>query len=233
MLGQGLEYNVDIVMCIDATGSMSSAIAMAKENALSFHEKLVEAMEASMKNVGQLRIKVIVFRDYGCDPEPMTESVFFELPAQNVEFKNFVEKITVSGGGDGPENALEAIALALKSDWTTTGSKRRHIILVYTDNEALELGARAGSKQYPADMPKDLAQLGAWWEKTDQTFISNFQPDAGRLVVFAPRVYPWNEEGIEVWNRVTLAETAAGGGMGDIVFEEILDKLVSSIVKRF
>lgn len=229
---QGMDYNVDIVMCIDATVSMRDAIEMTKETALTFHEQLAEAMSASMRDIGKLRIKVIVFRDYGCDAEPMVESKFFVLPDENVEYKAFVDGIKVSGGGDLPENSLEAISLALKSDWTTEGSKRRHIILVFTDNEALKLGERADSPNYPEGMPADLAELGAWWEKTDQNFISNYEPDAGRLVVFAPRMYPWNEEGIEVWNRVTLTATAPGAGMKDVVFEEILDRLVSSIVKK-
>ena len=81
MAGQGVgDYNVDIVMCIDATGSMSPIIEKVKENALSFYQRFLESMEESEKTVEQLRIKVIVFRDYGCDEAPMTESEFFTLP---------------------------------------------------------------------------------------------------------------------------------------------------------
>ena len=59
--GQGLDYSVDIVMCIDATGSMSSIIDEVKANALSFYQKFVDEMEAQdpPKSVQQLRIKVI------------------------------------------------------------------------------------------------------------------------------------------------------------------------------
>ena len=45
-IGQGLDYNVDIVMCIDATGSMASIIEDVKSNALSFYQKFVDEMEA-------------------------------------------------------------------------------------------------------------------------------------------------------------------------------------------
>lgn len=170
MAGQGVgAYNVDIVMCIDATGSMFPIIDKVKENALSFYQRFVDAMEESDKTVEQLRIKVIAFRDYGCDDKPMEESEFFTLPKQNEEFRACVSGITACGGGDAPENALEAIALALKSKWTTVGTKRRHVILVFSDAAALPLGARASSDNYPSDLPKDLPQLGAWWERTDQT----------------------------------------------------------------
>lgn len=73
-------------------------------------------MEENDKDVAKLRIKVIVFRDYICDSEPMVESEFFTLPSQNANFRSFVERIEACGGGDGLENALEAIALALKSE---------------------------------------------------------------------------------------------------------------------
>ena len=138
------DYYVDIVMCIDATGSMKPIIEEVKGNALSFYQKFVEAMDENDKSVSQLRIKVIVFRDYGCDPEPMVESTFYTLPEQNEEFKSFVNSIEPSGGGDVPENALEAIALALKSDWTTGGARRRHAILVFSDAPAIPLGAPIG-----------------------------------------------------------------------------------------
>lgn len=220
------EYNVDIVMCIDATGSMAPIIEEVKENALSFYPKFVEAMDEVNKEVAQLRIKVIAFRDYGCDDEPMAESKFFVLPDDNEEFRSYVSNIRAEGGGDGPENALEAIALALKSDWTTGGAKRRHVVLVFSDAPALRLGERAGSDKYPADMPADLAQLGSWWEGTDQTLGSKYQVKAGRLVAFVPNAEPWTE--LQAWNRYWPAFSPAGTGLSDVDIQAVLDLLVGS-----
>ena len=93
MNGQMGSYSVDIVMCIDATGSMSHILNEVKANALSFYQKFVDAMEEADKGVDQLRIKVIAFRDYGYDDQPMVESKFFVLPEQGEEFKAFVEGI--------------------------------------------------------------------------------------------------------------------------------------------
>jgi hypothetical protein len=161
----------------------------------------------------------------------MVESPFFELPAQEGDLQSFVNGITVSGGGDGPESALEAISLAMKSDWTTEGKKRRHIIMVFTDNEALPLGERAEFPNYPAGMPKDLKNLASWWEKTDQYFTGTYEVSAGRLVIFAPKVYPWRDEEIGSWNRVVLNECEAGKGLEDTSFEEVISFLSASILK--
>lgn len=227
MAGQQMgEYYVDIVMCIDATGSMVPIIGEVKENAISFYQRFVDAMEENDKEVAQLRIKVIAFRDYGCDDEPMKESQFFTLPAQNEEFRDFVNNIKAQGGGDGPENALEAIALALKSEWTTGGSKRRHAVLVFSDAPALSLGERASSRSYPSGMPTDIAQLGAWWEGTDQTLCSTYQAKAGRLVAFVPNAEPWTE--LQAWNRYWPAFSPAGTGLPDVDIQSAIDLMVGS-----
>ena len=227
MAGQQMgEYNVDIVMCIDATGSMAPIIDEVKSNAISFYQRFVDSMEENDKDVAQLRIKVIVFRDYGCDDEPMVESSFYTLPEQNEEFRSFVNAIEAKGGGDGPENALEAIALALKSKWTTSGSKRRHAILVFSDAPALALGERAGCPNYPTGLPKTIAQLGAWWEGTDQSLGSTYQPKAGRLVAFVPNAEPWTE--LQAWNRYWPAFSLAGTGLPDVDIQSAIDLMVGT-----
>lgn len=227
MAGQGMgEYCVDIVMCIDATGSMAPIIDEVKGNAISFYQRFVDAMEENDKEVEKLRIKVIAFRDYGYDDEPMVQSEFFNLPDQNEEFKSFVNSIEAKGGGDSPENALEAIALALKSNWTTSGSKRRHVILVFSDAPALPLGERASSASYPSGLPTDIAQLGAWWEGTDQTLGSTYQAKAGRLVAFVPNAEPWTE--LQAWNRYWPAFSPAGTGLSDVDIQSAIDLMVGS-----
>lgn len=224
---QGDIYYVDIAICIDATGSMAPIIEEVKSNALSFYQRFLDGMAEADKDVAQVRVKVISFRDYGCDAEPMKESDFFVLPEQNAEFEAFVNGIEATGGGDGPENALEAIALALKSNWTTEGSKRRHAILVFSDAPALELGARADAASYPQGMPADLAQLGAWWESTDQTFTGTYQVKAGRLVAFVPNAEPWTS--LTAWNRYWPAFSQAGTGLKDVDIQMAIDLLVGSM----
>ena len=223
--GQGMgEYCVDIVMCIDATGSMTPIIEEVKANALTLYKTFVDGMEEEDKSVEQLRIKIIVFRDYICDSEPMLESEFFVLPEQNSAFRNFVNGIEACGGGDGPENALEAIALALKSDWTRATGKKRHAIVMFTDAPALAFGERAGCPGYPEGMPESLAQLGAWWEGTDQSVVVDQK--AKRLFIFAPNAEPWTE--LQAWNQTWPTYSPAGTGLNEVQMQEVVSVMVGS-----
>jgi hypothetical protein len=207
---------------------MGDVIETVKANALTFHEQFQAVMEDADKAFDVLRIKVIVFRDYGRDGDgAMMESEFFTLPDQADAFSAYVNAIEAKGGGDIPENALEAIALALKSDWTTAPGKKRQVVLVFTDAPALPLGARKDCANYPADMPADLAALGAIWEGTDQEGAPNYNVKAGRLIVFAPNAEPWTE--MQVWNRYWHTPSKAGDGCGDVEMTAVMDVLVGSI----
>lgn len=226
-LNQGLDYNVDIVMCIDATGSMDKIIDNVKNNALSFYQKFVDTMNAKDKSVQQLRIKVIAFRDYGCDAKPMEISDFFVLSGdgavddQSADFHDFVKGIVADGGGDGPENSLEALALAMNSDWVKTGSVRRHVILMYSDAPALKLGERSSSRNYPADMPADLAELHEWWEG------QKMEKRAKRILLFTPDAEPWTD--MVEWTNVFHTPSQAGEGCSDVDIETCIHLLVQSI----
>lgn len=223
--GQGLsDYCVDIVMCIDATGSMAPIIDEVKKNAKSLYGQFVDGMEIQGKSVGKLRTKIIAFRDYICDSQPMVESDFFELPGQAHLLESFLDGIEACGGGDDPECAFEAISLALKSDWTTDGAKRRHVVVVFTDAPALPLRERAGCPGYPADMPRDFAELSAIWEgsyQLDGPYASKW----GRLIAFVPHDESWKK--LESWNRFTSAYTS-GKGCSDIDMQNIVDTVVGS-----
>lgn len=220
-IGQGMDYNVDIVMCIDATGSMASIIDDVKRNALSFYQKFVDEMEAKAKSVQQLRIKVIAFRDYSVDSEAMVESKFFVLDEESREFHDFVNAIEASGGGDEPESSLEALALAMKSDWVRTGSVRRHVIIMYTDASALKLGEKSGEAGYPSGMPSDLAELREWWEG------QRMEKRAKRLLVFAPDMEPWSD--MVDWSNTFHTASKAGAGCDDTDIQTCIHMLVNSI----
>lgn len=225
-IGMNWDYNIDIVICIDATGSMDPILDEVKRTALAFNQMFRDAMLSSGKTVEQLRVKVIAFRDYIIDSEPMRSSDFFVLPDEERKFKDFLDSIEASGGGDEPENALEAIATALKSDWVTTGGKRRHVILLFTDASALPLNARSTCKDYPGDLPKSLEDLGAWWEGASQYYYSNYEAKSGRMVVFCPRKEPWLQMGI--WNRY-WATYSDKYGLDGIEMESVIGLLTGSV----
>ena len=221
-----LTYHVDIVMCIDKTGSMSRLIDEVKSKAISFCQMFVDAMEEADKAVEQLRIKVIAFGDYDYDERPMAISGFFTLPDQNEEFEKFVNSISAEGGGDEYENALEALAHAIKSDWNTQGRLKRHIILLFTDTSALELGQRIDFSKDDEQiiMPSDLDELGDWWEAMDKR--------SKRMCIFAPNAYPWDDFSTS-WNNFIHMPSIAGSGCENIEIMDIiiLDHLLVVVIK--
>ena len=154
-----LKYNVDIVMCIDATGSMNGILDTVKSNALNFYGDLINSMRKKGKQVNDMRIKVIAFRDYVADGEnAMLATDFFRMPEEQEEFRDLVNTISACGGGDEPEDGLEALAYAIRTDWTRDGDKRRHVIVVWTDaprarlrQQIQILSPQHGGELQPAD----------------------------------------------------------------------------------
>ena len=176
--------NIDIVFCIDGTGSMTPCIEMVKEHALRFHKELKDCIEANRGKMSSLRIKVIVFRDYEYDGDnTMQISEFFELSAgDEAEYKSYLDNVVAQGGGDAPENGLEAIYFAMKSSFKA-GPNDRQIIVLFSDTDALKLGARKGCPNYPDDMV-DEQGFKDMWNCSSQTGTLN--KSLRRLVIIAP-----------------------------------------------
>ena len=222
-----IKYNIDIVMCIDATGSMGRLINTVKKNALSFHSDLVSTLENSSKHVDHLRVRVIAFRDYVADKmDAMLVSSFFELPNQSSEFEQLVNSIEPFGGGDDDEDGLEALAYAIKSDWTTAGTKKRHIIIVWSDDGTHQLGFGSSEPNYPKKMAKDFDTLTEWWGDSDQPGLMD--NSAKRLIIYAPDKNYWSTIS-DTWEQVLHFPSSAGTGLKDLEYEEILNAIKNSI----
>lgn len=223
---QGINYNVDIVMCIDCTASMGGILETVKTNALSLYSDLQKELEKKSKVVDRLRIKVIAFRDFYVDGDQSIEiSEFYDFPASQSHFSDFVSSLKPLGGGDEPENALEALSLAINSDWNKSGDKRREIIIVWTDASAhpLEKSESSSSSNYPTNVAKNFDDLTDWWEGQEKMSSS-----AKRLVVFAPDAYPWTEVANH-WENTVHYPSKAGMGLDDVHYTTILDAIVQSV----
>lgn len=218
-------YNIDIVLCIDKTGSMHYIVDEIRYTLHSLCAQMLETMELSGKEVEKLRIKVIAFGDYRCDEEPMIETQFFTMPDQEDELQNFLQSLEVRGGGDIPEDALQALALALKSDWTLEGSKRRHVVMMFSDAPAHELQNHADCIGYPDDMPIDLDHLASWWHGTNGDLNSNYMAKWGRMVLFVPKCEPWEE--IMTWCGTFGTYVLPGGGLAEVDLSKELQLFLS------
>ncbi len=221
---KGLKYTIDIILCIDSTGSMGSIIERVKSSALKFYEDLSVKMAEKGKAIDALRLKVISFRDYFVDGEDaMHESEFFLLPQDKESFTSFVKTIRADGGGDEPENGLEALALAIKSKWANTGDKRRQIIVLWTDASAHHLEKGSKPSGYPKNMPINLDELTDMWE--GQGFVNH---SAKRLIIYAPNAYAWTDISNN-WENTLHFPSKGGEGLAEIEYKEILEQIVRSV----
>lgn len=228
-----LETWVDIVYCIDLTHSMSPIIDLVKKTALSLDEQLRDGLAEKGRAVSKLRVKVVGFRDLYVEREKALEiSDFFSLPGQKDEFYDFVRSLKAAGGGDFPENSLEAIALAMNSNWCQTYDpdiRKRHIIVLFTDAEAhpLEKAAQGTNKFYPPNMPADIDEFIDMW--TGQNAVMD--DDAKRLVVYAPgdsdlfNLFDSQAGGGDIYAQPIEKDT----GGKDLSNEMLIDMLTNSI----
>ena len=223
-----LNYNVDIVFCIDATMSMYKLLDKVKANALNFHRDLTVIMESKGKKVNQLRARVVAFRDYVYDKEKaMLVTDFFNLPQQSLDFANCIKSIVPEGGGDDPEDSLEALAYAIRSDWNTQqDAMNRQVIVLWTDAEPHELGFGRKSEFYPNGMPETINGLSAWWGAPG---VPGYMDERGkRLLVYAPECPSWNLI-TQSWNNSLFYPSVAGDGLNEHEYQAIVHAVAESV----
>lgn len=158
-----LHLNVDVVMCIDCTGSMGGAISTVQQNAMSFYDSFSAACEQKDVDLVSLTAQVIGFRDLKIG-EPMQTSATYSLPSQRAGFNSFVSGLRADGGGDTPESALEALSSAFsKLDWSGNDENYRQVVILWTDAPYLTT--------------MSVSSLLSRW---------NGMPEGKRLILFAP-----------------------------------------------
>jgi hypothetical protein len=222
---RGLSYAVDIVFCVDVTGSMTPILDQVKANALRFYGDVQSNLTAKDKAIDELRVRVVAFRDIAADGEAaLQESPFFELPAEETGFSGFVNSLVAEGGGDPPESGLEAVALAMTSPWTTRGDRRRQVIVVWTDAPAHSLDASAVPPALAGRVPADFSALTDMWEDPQGPLGSSSK----RLILFAPDGPGWTDVSA-VWENVVHHPSQAGSGLSDIDYGTIIDSIGNSV----
>lgn len=252
-----MKYNVDIVFVVDATGSMGmeNIIRIVKQMIPSFYKEVAQALEKKDKHVDVLRVKVICFRDFleykkdRC--APLIETDFYILSDkyndQSSTLLKRIESIEAVGGGDIPEDGLEALARAMQSDWCKPldNHKRRHIIAVFTDAPTHELGYGKDCDLYPQNMPANFEELTRMWG--NQVYhAGSMEYQAKRLIMFVPEIdmLPENDGWRRIvrgkknsngdiiekpWENMDLIQLRPGDGFSGVNFQRILDRIVNSV----
>lgn len=147
---------VDLVVCIDTTGSMTDVIEAVKSN-IATH--LIGGLKGQMaKNQSPLdwRARVIGYGDLN-EGEAVFESPF---TSDEAELTNTVMNIPRTGGGDEPESTLDAMMIAAKSSWRTDGSAHR-IVILFTDASAHPQMHANTAPSGPRDVDEVISQLTA------------------------------------------------------------------------
>lgn len=114
-----IKGQVDIVFVIDTTGSMGSYITNVKNNITAFVNE-IEAAGISPS------FALVDYRDITCDGQHSTNvkqnngSNWFKKAD---EFKAEISKLSVSGGGDTPESAIDGLEMARQLDLRSSSQK--------------------------------------------------------------------------------------------------------------
>jgi hypothetical protein len=222
---QSLAYAVDIVMVIDATGSMRPVIDEVKQHALRFHDQLQAKLTEKNKRVDQLRIRVVAYRDFAVDTSALEASEFFALPDDREAYAAFVNGLSAGGGGDEPESGLDALAYAIDSDWVRDRDKRRHVIVVFTDASSHPLAHNATHLQYPHGIARDMDELSDRWDGDGQ--MGGMEHNAKRLLLFTPDGAPWTD--LVSFDYAIHYPSRAGQGIADHDYDSILDLIAGSV----
>jgi hypothetical protein len=117
-----LTRNVEVVFCIDTTGSMGGLLAVAKSKIWAICNQI-----ASGKPVPHLRVGLVAYRDRGDEYVTRVYDLRNDLDAVHTDLNTFV----AAGGGDLPESVNEALDEAVnKIRWSTDTRTLRIIFLV-------------------------------------------------------------------------------------------------------
>ena len=174
---------IDIVFLIDGSEGFADGIGLVKERIKDFAEDVRSAALDLGEGIRQMRFKTIVFRDYLRDESPMEVSEWFLSPEGDASFSEHLDRLSPKGE-KGPKNGLEAIYLALCSDFAN-GWNDRQVIVLMTTSDALAMGEGASSPAYPKDMGNLIDLVTAW-----MNIAQNQPPKLGfhnkRLIMFAP-----------------------------------------------
>ena len=208
---------------------MGPVIGLVKDTVLKITSDLVDKYKKKGKHVKELRVRIVAFRDLANDLNSLEISEFFlfEPSTHREDFKLFLNRLEPSGGGDEPESALEALAIAIGSDWTDKGDRQRHLIVMFTDASAHKLEDRIGAipSQFSDVVPADLNGLTDNWDGGQATKLKKA---ARRLIIFGPDAYPWNEIS-DAWGQTVYLPSQAGKGLEDVEYSTILDTLTNGI----
>lgn len=224
-----ISRNIDVVLCIDGTGSMTPIMDDVKAKVKGFRDNLVSSVLAEENRFGiaEVRTKVIVFRDYNVDEDPMDISPWYSLGGKDDElFYQKIDSVDAHGGGDAPENGLEALWYAMQSDFTQ-GPRDRQVIVLITDADAHSLDEPHNMDSYPENGPAMNDIIDPWFGDPSQG-MGQFHYKQARLVIYSPQNTIYEQIAKDI-SRCIYYPVTPNYGLADIDYERILQSIVASV----
>lgn len=254
---ESFDYCVDVVFVVDVTGSMGPILSEAKSHMMTLHEQLLKSLAEKGKYVSELRVRIVAFRDFVDYPDSaLVYSAFMSMPNQQADLQLWVNSLQAMHGGvevpgqPEPESGLEGLGVAITSDWTNRGTRRRHIICLFSDTSAYSLeqtashmasARRKDRKRWAELYPEHLYMSGAdsrfrlprsWAELTNLWSYAPphgaMEPESKRLLLFTPALTPWYEIS-NVWDNVIHYPVDYGQGLQGVPFAQILNVVAQSV----
>lgn len=238
-MNETLTRAVDIVFVVDMSLGHDGFLKSFRKNFPGFLSRLQDKLTSNKRISSTLRVKITWFRDFYFDgSEAYGESPFFLYPNEKDKIESFISTLRCAGGGDLPESSMEALTLALRSDFSQVGDIKNHIVILVSDEEAhplqnytklAKIALRQGRVpiQYPPHMPGSVGVFGDAWINHDPEgyFGTNNEHTkldfSGKwLFLGTPCCYPWDdiEVGLDCVVRIHVREH---GGCGDFNWEEL------------
>jgi hypothetical protein len=230
-----LSFNVDVVFCVDISESMTPHLDRVGQMIVEFAPTLILGFTEREKIVSDIRARIITFGRH-----TDTETSFGSCPFHtlfsaggrtnvNLPVSNLVLS---EHSGTTLNNGLAALSAAINSDWTQTGDRLRHIIVVFTDSSAQQLESRVdfGPGARASSMSFSLKSLTDDWQGGDQHGESGgkLRSTARRLLLFAPDVEPWTTIG-DNWSSTIFLPSAAGDGLSESDYASIVKSNVFAV----
>ncbi|MFT3711505.1 MAG: vWA domain-containing protein [Archangium sp.] len=195
---------LDLVFCVDVTGSMGGLIAAARRH-------VGNVLDALKKELGgDLRVGFVGYRDHGDGKNLFT----LEPLSDDVEkVRKTIDTVKVDGGGDAPEAVFAAMVKCLELDWAK-GSYR--VVLLIADAPPHSVGA-------PGDAyPKDPTGL------TLDDVANRLETEG--LFVHALSLVPHDKITAASFQRLSIS---SGGTYHDATSGDAAMKVVDVISKQF
>lgn len=243
-----MSFYVDITFCLDISSNMERIIDNIKNHISELPEFIQDTYSLEGKTITNMRAKIMTFGNFD-EGTPISHSRWFYIKGfdsihnnkcnkllvssisslsdyESIEFKHFVNNIHLEKNATNISNGLEALSQAIKSDWISNGEKRRHVIVIYTLNEASKLEeSNRTINIYPNDIPVTLKELtDTWIYLPSQT--EGLTKASKMLIVCAPQNYPWPEI-FEAWDQVTYNPSVKDSF--DLFYEDVFNCIFSDI----